>query len=237
VPSGVRVEHLEDDDVPSRLVGGDLKTLLYMAQLAAISQDPWFSRVQSSDMAAEAALDLDPMPGVAFGTVLDVARWIRDELEAVGVSAFPKTSGADGLHIYIPLPDQTPYEAGRIFCQIIATSVAHKHPTAATIVRSVRSRGRQVYVDYLQNVRGKTLAAAYSARASDYAGVSTPLTWREVDAGVRREDFTIETVPGRVREVGDVWQACRRARGVNLERVLRKLEASERAAREKGRRR
>ncbi len=237
VPAGVRVEHLEDDDVPSRLVGGTAKTLLYMAQLAAISQDPWFSRVQSSDTAAEAALDLDPMPGVSFGTVLDVARWIRDELEAVGVVGYPKTSGAEGLHIYLPLLDGTPFEAGRIFCQIIATSVAHKHPAAATIVRSVRARGTQVYVDYLQNVRGKTLAAAYSARASEYAGVSTPLTWREVDGGVRREDFTIRTVPDRVREVGDLWAACRRAKGVNLERVLRKLEDAARAAPGTGRRR
>jgi bifunctional non-homologous end joining protein LigD len=237
VPPGVRIEHLEDDDVPSRLVGGNLKTLLYMAQLAAISQDPWFSRVQSSGMAAEVALDLDPMPGVSFATVLDVARWVRDELADVGVVGFPKTSGAEGLHVFIPLPDGTPYEAGRIFCQIIATTVAHKHPSAATIVRSVRARGTQVYVDYLQNVRGKTLASAYSARASEYAGVSTPLTWREVDAGVRREDFTIETVPDRVRETGDLWAACRRAKGVNLGRVLRKLEGAARVARGRGRRR
>jgi bifunctional non-homologous end joining protein LigD len=211
-------------------VGGELKTLLYMSQLAAISQDPWFSRVDAADDAVEAAIDLDPMPGVTFATVLDVARWVRDELEALGVKGFPKTSGSEGLHIYVPLPGGTPYEAGRIFCQIIATAVAHKHPKAATIVRSVGKRGTQVYVDYLQNIRGKTLATAYSARASEYAGASAPLTWEEVDRGVRREDFTILTLPARLRRTGDLWAALRKAKGVNFERVSKKLEGAQRAA-------
>jgi bifunctional non-homologous end joining protein LigD len=230
VPDGVRAETLPDDDVPSRLVGGSLKTLLYMAQLAAISQDPWFSRVGDSEHAVEAAIDLDPMPGVTFAGVLDVARWVRDELEALGVTGFPKTSGADGLHIYVPLPPGTTYDTGRIFCQIVATAVAHKHPKAATIVRSVGKRGKQVYVDYLQNIRGKTLAGAYSARASEYAGVSTPLTWKEVDAGARREDFTIRTVPARLAEVGDLWAGLRKSKGINFARVSKALEGAQRAA-------
>src|SRR4029453_15735838 len=111
---------------------------------------------------------------------------------------FPKTSGSRGLHIYIPLPPGTTYEAGLLFAQIIATVVAQKHPKQATIERSVQARGSRVYVDYLQNILGKTLASAYSARASDDAGVSTPLTWKEIDAGVRREDFTIKTMPARL---------------------------------------
>src|SRR5205814_1415823 len=130
----------------------DLKTLLWLAQLAAISQDPWFSRVQSIEFADHVALDLDPAPGVPFERVLDVARWIHDELDARGAMGAPKTSGADGLHIYVPLPPQTPYEAGRLFCQIIATIVAEKHPKVATIERSVRARGPRVYIDYLQNI-------------------------------------------------------------------------------------
>jgi bifunctional non-homologous end joining protein LigD len=79
-----------------------------------------------------------------------------------------------------------------------------------------------VYVDYLQNVRGKTLATAYSARASDYAGVSTPLTWEEVHAGVEREDFTLRAVPDRVRQVGDLYAGLRKSRGTNLRAVLEK---------------
>ncbi len=220
VPSNVRVQHVPGEKtVDARLIGGNLKTLLYMTQLAAISQDPWFSRIASPYEADHVALDLDPAPGLKFERVLEVARWIRDELEANDAIGVPKTSGADGLHVYIPLPPGTPYEAGLIFCQIIATVVAQKHPKVATIERSVRARGARVYVDYLQNIAGKTLATAYSARASEYAGVSTPLTWDEVDQGVRREDFTIQTMPSRLKSVGDLWKALRSSKGIDLSRV------------------
>ena len=101
--------------------------------------------------------------------------------------------------------------------------VAQKHPREATVTRSVHARGAKIYVDYLQNMRGKTLAAAYSARAADYAGVSTPLTWDEVHEGVQREDFTILTVPGRLREVGDLWAGLRKSKGVDLVRVLERF--------------
>jgi bifunctional non-homologous end joining protein LigD len=220
VPPNVRVEHVPGEKtVPARFIGGGLKTLLYMTQLASISQDPWFSRVASPGAADHVALDLDPADGVTFARVLDVARWIHDELDHLGAMGVPKTSGADGLHIYIPLPAGTPYDAGQIFCQIIATVVAQKHPKVATVERSVRARGPRVYVDYLQNIQGKTLATAYSARASGYAGVSMPLTWSEVDEGVRREDFTIRTAPARLRQVGDLWKALRTSKGVDLSRV------------------
>jgi bifunctional non-homologous end joining protein LigD len=213
-----------DDDVPSRLIGGSLETLLYMTQLAAISQDPWFSRVDALDSIDHVAIDLDPMPGVSFDKVLEVARWTHDELEHLNIAGFPKTSGSNGLHIYIPMPGGTPYETGLLFCQIIATIVADKHPSAATVERAVRSRGRKVYVDYLQNIQGKTLACAYSARGSDYAGVSTPLTWDEVHDGVEREDFTIESVPGRLDEVGDLWADLLTSPGANLRAVERYAE-------------
>jgi bifunctional non-homologous end joining protein LigD len=100
------------------------------------------------------------------------------------VHGYPKTSGASGIHIFIPLAPGTPYDAGQIFCQIVATVVSEKHPKIATIVRSVHARGQKVYVDYLQNIEGKSLACAYSARASEFAGASTPLTWAEIDEGV-----------------------------------------------------
>jgi bifunctional non-homologous end joining protein LigD len=222
VPSGVRVETLPvDREVPSRLVGGSLATLLFTTQIAAISQDPWFSRVGSLDDADHVVLDLDPMPGVGFGTVVDVARWIHDELERIGTPSAPKTSGAQGLHVYIPLPPHTPYEAGRLFCEIVATLVADRHPRVATVERAIDARGRRVYIDYLQNTRGKTLAAAYSARATADAGVSAPLTWREVHEGVDRGAFTLRTMPERVRRVGDLWRALRTARGADLGAILR----------------
>jgi bifunctional non-homologous end joining protein LigD len=219
VPSGVRTEVVGVVEERPQIIGGSLKTLLYMAQLAAISQDPWFSRVAHPEFADYAAFDLDPSEGVPFARVLDVARWIRDELDALGAIGVAKTSGADGLHIYIPLPAGTPYQAGMLFCQIVAALVERKHPKVATTERSVRARGKRVYLDCLQNILGKTLAAAYSARASDYAGVSTPVTWQEVDEGFERTDFTIKTAPARFQKVGDLWATLRKSKGVDLRRV------------------
>jgi bifunctional non-homologous end joining protein LigD len=226
VPPGVRVEVVSVAERRPQIVGGNLKTLLYTTQLAAISQDPWFSRVQHPEFADYAALDLDPAEKVPFARVLDVARWIHDELDALGAAGVPKTSGASGLHVYIPLPPETPYDAGLIFCQIIATVVAQRHPKVATVERSVKARGPRVYIDFLQNILGKTLATAYSARASEYAGVSTPLTWQEVDEGIDPRDFTLQTVPPRVEKVGDLWAAMRKSKGVDLSKVARYAEGN-----------
>jgi bifunctional non-homologous end joining protein LigD len=234
VPPGVRVENVAAGDSRDtadkagrpQMVGGDLVTLLYMTQLAAISQDPWFSRVESPQFADYVALDLDPMPGLDFRRTLEVARWIHDELESLGAIGVPKTSGSEGLHIYIPLPPETPYEAGLLFCQIVATVVAQKHPRHATVERAVAARGKRVYVDFLQNILGKTLATAYSARASELAGVSTPLTWEEVHTGVDREAFTIRSVPERLKTAGDLWAALRHSGGVDLSSVSRYLEGT-----------
>jgi bifunctional non-homologous end joining protein LigD len=223
-PERVRIETIEAAENRSHIVGGDLKTLLYTTQLAAISQDPWFSRVQSIESMDFVALDLDPSAGASFERVLDVARWIRDELHLLGTAGFAKTSGSEGLHVYVPMPPETSYEAGLLFAQIVATVVSHKHPKEATVERAVRARGNRVYVDYLQNIPGKTLASAYSARASEYAGVSTPLSWKEIDKGVRREDFTIQTVPARLAQVGDLWAGLAKSKGADLSRVSRYAE-------------
>ncbi len=224
VPAGVRTAVVSVVEQRPQIIGGDLKALLYTTQLAAISQDPWFSRVQHPEYADYSAFDLDPSEGVPFERVLDVARWIRDELDTLGARGVAKTSGSDGLHIYIPLPPGTPYDAGLLYCQIVATIVAQKHPKVATVERAVAARGKRVYIDCLQNILGKTLATAYSARASDYAGVSTPVTWQEIDAGFDRKAFTIETVPARVQKVGDLWAALRKSRGIDLARVTRYTE-------------
>ena len=228
-PPGVRIEQLPagldpiDEPDARRFIGGSLITLLYMTQIAAISQDPWFSRVQSPLDADYVALDLDPGDEAPFSRVVDVARWIRDELGSLRVPAVPKTSGSSGLHIYIPLPPHTSYESGLLFCQIVATVIAARHPGIATIERSVAARGRRtVYVDYLQNIQGKTLATAYSARASEFAGVSTPLAWRELDTPIDPREFTIVTAPARFREAGDLWARLKTARPTDLEAVLRR---------------
>jgi len=224
MPSCVRTEIVSVAEKRPQIIGGTLEALMHTTQLAAISQDPWFSRVQHPEAADFVALDLDPPDELPFARVLDVARWIRDELDALGAVGFPKTSGGRGIHIYIPLPPQTPYDAGLLLCQIIATIVTQKHPKQATIERTVAARGKRVYVDCLQNILGKTLAAAYSARATAHAGVSTPLTWTEVDEGVDREAFTIQTVPDRVKKVGDLWAALRKSKGVNLTRIAERAK-------------
>ncbi len=226
LPTNIPTVSWPDDDVPSRIVGGSLKTLLYQTQLAAISEDPWFSKAASPHLVEDIAFDLDPMPGTSFDTVLDVARWLRDELGHVGVTGVPKTSGADGLHVYVRMPPKTTYEAGRIWAQIVATMVATKHPKAATVERVVRKRGAKVYVDYLQNIEGKTLACAYSARASAFAGASTPVTWKEVDEGFDRRDFTIHTLPDRLASVGDLWKPVLSGKPANLRLVEKYLTRS-----------
>ena len=216
-PPGVRFESLPNDDVPSRLIGGSLKTLLYMAQLASISMDPWFSTMDDLASADQVAIDLDPQPGATFSHILDCAEWVEEELDRVKVQGFPKTSGSEGLHVFIPLPPGTPYEAGMLFCQIIATMIAAKHPKVATVERMVKRRkDGTIYVDYLQNIQGKTLACAYSARASSFAGVSTPLTWKEVRQRPTPQDFTIDTIHPRLKKVGDLWEKMRKHKGTDL---------------------
>lgn len=221
-PAGVRVEQIPGQDEP-RIVGGALATLLYTTQLAAISLDPWFSRAQSPEMADYAAIDLDPMPGVPFAQVRDVARFVHDQLAAIDVESFVKTSGSSGIHIYLPLPPGTPYEAGQLFCRIIATLVAARHPKIATVERKVGARGRTVYLDFLQNIVGKSLACAYSARANEFAGVSAPLRWEELDEDVHPEDVTIRTALGRFREVGDLWAPMQGAVRLDLHAALERL--------------
>jgi len=219
VPAGVRTEVVGVVEARPQIIGGGLKTLLYMTQLASISQDPWFSRVAHPEFADYAAFDLDPPDEVPFARVLDVARWIRDELDTLGAIGVAKTSGADGLHIYVPLSAGSPYEAGMLYCQIVAALVEQKHPKVATTERSVKARGKRIYIDCLQNIQGKTLATAYSARASDYAGVSTPVSWQEIDEGFDRTDFTIATAPARFEKVGDLWAKLRKSKGVDLSKI------------------
>ena len=230
LPDGLRVAQVRESPdkagsaVPY-LVGGRLQTLLYMAQLAVISQDPWFSRLPDITSPDQVALDLDPMPGASFADVLNVACWLHDELETLGTPSFPKTSGSKGIHIFIPLPPGTPYEAGMIFCQIVATVVATRHPEVSTVERAVKQRREgTVYIDYLQNIYGKTLACAYSARATSFAGVSTPLTWPEVHEGVATglapQDFTIRSIRARLDRVGDLWATLRTAQPADLTAAL-----------------
>jgi bifunctional non-homologous end joining protein LigD len=208
VPPGVRAETIRNErgERQRRLIGGDLATLLYTIQLGAISVDPWHSRVPNLDQADFTILDLDPGPKAPFSRVIEVATIVREELEALQLTAIVKTSGASGMHVVIPLEPPVSDEAAVLAAQIVATRVAARAPTIATVERSVSARGAgAIYVDYLQNIRAKTVAAAYSVRAHPGATVSTPLEWSEVHSGLDPRDFTIETVPDRLRRHGDIW--------------------------------
>jgi bifunctional non-homologous end joining protein LigD len=220
-PPSVRVEQVEDEGIETqrRLVGGDLATLLYIVQLGAVSVDPWHSRVQSIEHADYSIIDLDPGPKATFARVIQVAKWVKEVLDELGLRAVPKTSGASGIHIVIPLGPRVPNDSARMVAELVATAVADRHPKEATIVRGVKERPpATVYVDYLQNIRGKTVAGVYSARASKGATVSTPLGWDEVDTGLSPSQFTIDNVPARIAKVGDLW-----AKGMKKPNDLKKL--------------
>lgn len=209
VPEGVRVETLEiEGKKQRRLVGGDLTTLLYTVQLGAISFDPWHSRISSLETPDYTVLDLDPGPDVDFQGVVEIARYVKEELDDLGMHGALKTSGSSGLHIYLPLPPSTPLDAATLVAQIIATRVANKHPRVATVERLTKKRPRgTIYVDYLQNILGKTVAGVYAARAKRRPTVSTPLKWEELTDELDLQEHTIDSVPARVARVGDLWKA------------------------------
>ena len=210
-PPGVRAEVVPTGSPTGarRFVGGDLPTLLHLVQLGAVSVDPWPGRLAQSDdgsLVDYAIVDLDPGPEAPFARVVRVARLVKAELDALGLRSIPKTSGATGLHVVVPLAAGTPAEAARLLAELVATRVAARRPAEATVTRLVARRAPDaVYVDYLQNVRGKTVAAVYSARARPGATVSTPLRWREVGARLDPTAHTIATVPRRIARVGDLW--------------------------------
>lgn len=208
-PPGVRAEPVADEGLKTqqRLVGGDITTLLYLVQLGAVSIDPWHSRVQSVGFADYAIVDLDPGPRASFRRVVDAALWVGEELDRLGLHGVPKTSGASGIHIVLPLVAETPNETARLVAEIVATRVAELHPAATTVTRWVQSRpASAVYVDFLQNIRGKTVASVYSARATPDATVSAPLRWSELTPDLDPRAFTIETMGARLLEVGDLWR-------------------------------
>jgi bifunctional non-homologous end joining protein LigD len=207
-PPEVRVETVRNDDGEKqpRMIGGDLLTLLYTIQLGAISVDPWHSRVQTCDYADYTIIDLDPGPRANFARVIQIARWAKEAIDGFKLNAAIKTSGSTGLHIYIPLPPKTPNDAATLVAQMIATKVAEEHPKEATIERFVKARGAAtVYVDYLQNIKGKTVAGAYCVRAKAGATVSTPLKWSELTDDLDPRDFHLGHAADRFEKIGDIW--------------------------------
>jgi bifunctional non-homologous end joining protein LigD len=208
VPRGVRVQVVSDEGIKTqeRLIGGDLATLLYVAQLGAVSIDPWHSRVGSIEYADYAIVDLDPGPRAPFARVVEVAHVVREVLDGLKVHGVPKTSGASGIHVALPLGPGIPNDGARMIAELVATLVVERAPRIATVERSVSARASgAVYVDYLQNIRGKTVAGVYSVRAQRTPTVSTPLRWDELTADLDPRAHTIDSIPERIHMIGDLW--------------------------------
>ncbi len=185
---------------------GSLATLLYAAQQNTIEFHPWHSRVDRPDRPDWIVLDLDPSPGAGFRNVVRVARLIRERVEELGLPCGVKTSGSRGLHVYVPTGGTIDYDTAAAFAKRIAAAVAADEPAIATVERTVDERGRRVYIDHLQNARGKTAVAPYSLRAHPHAPVSMPIEWDEVDDDLSPRQFTMRDVPERLETVGDVWE-------------------------------
>jgi len=211
-PSFVRTVPLEVEDGGGHevdyIVGDNLSTLLYMANLGAIERHPWHSRVEDLEHPDWFVFDLDPAEGVAFETICDVAVTTRDVLARVGLDSYPKTSGSRGIHVYVPV--EPVYEYGQIaeLAEQLATVVAREQSKAATVERSKRKRGAgMIYVDHMQNARGKSVVAPYSVRPKPGATVSAPLEWKEVERKkIKTSDFHIRNMPKRVERKGDLFE-------------------------------
>lgn len=199
----------------------DEASLLYLANLGCIELNPWNSRLDHLDNPDYAILDLDP-EDIAFVHVVEAAQAVRKVLDRAGVECCCKTSGKRGLHIFVPLGAKYSYETARQFAQVVATFVHNQLPETTSIVRSPAQRQHRVYLDYLQNARGQTLAAPYSIRPAPGATVSTPLAWREVKKGLDPAKFTIKTLSRRLDKVGDLWKPVLN-KGVDLQEALANL--------------
>jgi bifunctional non-homologous end joining protein LigD len=181
-------------------------SLLHFVNLGTIEQHPWHSTVKHLDKPDYLMLDLDPK-AAPWKNVLAVALVCREVLEELGLPAFPKTSGSSGIHVYVPLKPK--YDYGKIaeIAMALANEVARRAPRIATTQRSLAKRQpQQVYVDAMQNARGKTIASPFSARAKPGATVSMPLTWKQVEKGVKISDFTIKNAPGLLKKNGNAWE-------------------------------
>jgi bifunctional non-homologous end joining protein LigD len=175
-------------------------SLLHFVNLGTIEQHPWHSTLQHLDKPDYFMLDLDPKQA-PWQNVLEVALVCKAVLDELGLPAFPKTSGSSGIHIYLSLKSKYNYGKIAAIAEGLAAEVARRAPEIATVQRSLAKRQKQqVYVDAMQNARGKTIAAAYSARAKRGATVSMPLTWKQIEKGVKISDFTIENVPSLIKK-------------------------------------
>lgn len=192
----------------------DRASLLWVINLGCIDLNQWYARCDDVNRPDYVHFDLDPGVGATFDRVRDTALIVHDALDALKMPAFVKTTGSKGLHIYVPIVRGPVQKQVWTFAKALAQELAARHPAIITAEYRVAKRPRgRVLVDYNQNAWGRTLASIYSVRPRPEASVSTPVTWAEVERGIRIDDFTIRNVPARVARLGDLWKPLLEKRG------------------------
>lgn len=194
------------DKTAEMAVVDDLPELIWVVNQGVVEMHPWFATRHDPDRPTWVVFDLDPVTDVSFGQVLRVAGWIGAMLEEIGLIGAPKTSGGDGVHLFVPVEPVHTFEEVRAWLGSFLSALIEDHPDEVTTDKSLAEREGKVLIDYSQNARGKSIAAPYSVRAKVGAPVSAPLSWDEVAAGkVRPLDFTLTTMPARLAERGDLF--------------------------------
>ncbi len=204
------------------LVCNDMETLIYMANLGCIEINPWFSRIGNLEKPDYVVIDLDPEE-IEFDKVIETAQCVKEVLDEAGAPCYCKTSGATGLHIYVPLGAKYDYDTVKEFAYIIAKLANDKIPGITSLERSPSKRKHKVYLDYLQNRRGQTLAAPYSVRPRPGATVAAPLEWREVKTGLKPSDFNIKNIFRRLGQKGDIFQKIL-SDGIDIQKCIENLQ-------------
>ncbi len=199
----------------------DEATLIYLINLGCIDLNPWSSRVGHLENPDYLLIDLDPEK-TDFENVIKTALAARDVLEDLDIPNYPKISGATGFHIYVPLGAKYTYEQCRQFAELLCVQINKKIPDITSLIRDPKKRKGLVYLDYLQNRKGQTLASAYSVRAKPGATVSTPLDWSEVTKKLHLSQFTIKNVPQRIQKHGDLFKPVL-GKGIDIEKILKKI--------------
>lgn len=195
-----------DGQVTEYVLINDLGSLVWAANQGALELHPWLSRTTSLENPDFVIFDLDPMENTDFEDARKVALALRDLLEMEGLISFPKTSGSTGIQIYVPIARKYTYQQVREFAKLFCLAIEKTFPDITTTERSVSKREGKLYLDYLQNVKGKTIIAPYSPRPRKGAPVSCPITWEELEQGVTMNMFTIKNMPDRIREKGDIFE-------------------------------
>jgi bifunctional non-homologous end joining protein LigD len=184
----------------------ELAALLWVVNLGCIDLNPWYARCDDVQRPDFLHFDLDPVPGAGWDRVVETALLVRDALHALGMPPYAKTTGSKGIHVYVPIVrGPTQKQVWGFAKQLAATLAAHAPRLVTAEYRVAKRPAGRVLVDYNQNAWGRTLASIYSVRPRPGATVSAPVTWQELEDGVRIDDFDVFNVPARVAVLGDLW--------------------------------